>query len=124
MRILQAGRAKSGNFWLYTIIKTIVTKAGHDWSGYVQTQPIYEIARHWELSYRDQAAIDVLDIERYRCYYRISSIFRMPIDDIDEYLSKCTLVWTHSSFCEQSAEVLPKFDKVVYVVRDPRDAAI
>jgi aryl sulfotransferase len=91
---------------------------------FIQSQPIHELAKMWDLSYKEQADIDVLDIEPHKCFYRISSIFRMPIEDIDNYLDRCTHVWTHSPFCERSFVVLPKFDKVVYIIRDPRDRAI
>lgn len=124
MRILQAGIAKSGNFWLYRILRSIAQHGGLEQRSWIQNQPIYELAKTWDLSTKEQADSDVLDIEPHQCYYRISSIFRMPIEDIDEYIRQCSHVWTHSAFCDRSLRVLPKFDKVVYIVRDPRDVAI
>ena len=92
MKIIQAGRAKSGNFWLFKILQSIFIKSGYEWKSYIQTQPIHEIARNWDLSYKEQADIDVMDIEPHGYYYRISSIFRMPIADVEDYVSRCTLV--------------------------------
>lgn len=124
MRVLQAGVSKSGNLWLYKIIQGAIRYAGLQQKSYIQNQPIHNIAKTWDLSYEEQADIDVLDIEPQKCLYRISSVFRMPIDDIDEYIGQCSHVWTHSPFCSRSYDVLSKFDKVVYIIRDPRDGAI
>jgi aryl sulfotransferase len=46
------------------------------------------------------------------------------IHDLDEYVRATSLVWTHSDFCDRSRLVLPKFHKVIYLIRDPRDQAI
>ncbi len=124
MVILQAGVAKSGNFWLYKIIQEIIGCSNFEKKSFIRAQPIYEVAKAWDLSYKQQADIDVLDIESHKCFFRISSIFRMPIENIDDYIRQCNHVWTHSAFCEQSMVVLSKFDKVVYIIRDPRDVAI
>lgn len=124
MRILQTGEAKSGNLWLYKILQNIIHCAGLENPSFIQNHPIHDLAKTWDLSYKEQADIDVLDIEPHQCFYRISSVFRMPIEDIDDYIHQCSHVWTHSLFCERSLSVLPKFDKVVYIIRDPRDVAI
>ncbi len=124
MTFLQIGMAKSGNFWLYRILRDIISLSGIEYRSFIEQHPIYELAKTWELSHDMQAGIDVLDIEPQRCFYRIASIFRMPIDDLDDYVRQCSHVWTHSTFCPQSLDVLTKFDKIVYIVRDPRDVAI
>lgn len=121
MKILQAGAAKSGNFWLYTIIEKILDRAGERQKSFVKSQPIYAEARNWQLSYPSQADIDMLDIENEGCYWRISSRIREPVTDIDNYIQSTSHVWTHSRICERSLEVYPKFDKIVYIIRDPRD---
>lgn len=124
MTVLQAGMAKSGNYWAHNILRRLLHHAGVPERRHIWTQPIYEVAKTWELSTADQVDEDVLDIERSGCYYRISSVFRMPVDDLDQYLNASSLVWTHSPICARSAAVLPKFTKLVYIVRDPRDVAI
>lgn len=124
MRLLQAGAAKSGNFWLYKILQQTAAHAGLPRRSFIQDHPIQPIARTWDLSHRDQAGIDMLDIEALGCYARISSVFRLPLDDLDAYVQACTHVWTHSRFCDRSFDVLPRFDKIVYIVRDPRDRAL
>lgn len=124
MKILQIGVAKSGNYWVYKTIQTILQNQGLPNHSFIQNEPIYPVAQTWPLSHDEQAGIDVLDIEAERCFYRISNIFRMPILDLDAYLSRCSHVWSHSSYVDQAQTVLPKFDKVVYIVRDPRDVAL
>lgn len=124
MVILQAGAAKSGNFWLYKILRSIALNSGLEQKSFIQNHPIHKLAKTWDLSYSEQADIDVLDIEPHKCYYRISSVFRYPIEAIDDYIRQCSLVWTHSPFCERSLGVLGKFDKVIYIIRDPRDHAV
>jgi aryl sulfotransferase len=124
MRILQAGAAKSGNFWLYKIIDNIYVAAGLQKRSFVQNQPVYADAKHWKLSYPEQASIDMLDIENKQCYWRISSAVRKPVTDEDKYIDSTSHVWTHSRICGRSLKVYPKFDKVVYVIRDPRDRVL
>ena len=124
MNILQVGLPKSGNFWLYTLIKHILEAANLEAQAFIQKQPIYELAKTWDMSVRNQINIDFLDITHNGLFYRIGNIFRYPVDDIDDYLNNSTLVWTHSQFNPKVLEVLPKFDKVIYIVRDPRDVAI
>lgn len=124
MKILQAGAPKCGNFWLYQIIQQILGRSGNHATSFIQKHPIYELAKDWELNYPSQASIDVLDITDLQSRYRISSIFSMPIDSFEEYVSQTNHVWTHSPFCKRSPEVFRHFDKKIYIIRDPRDRAI
>lgn len=124
MKILQGGAPKCGNFWLYNILQQLLTKAGVKTTSFIQKQPIYELAREWDLNYPSQASIDVLDITDLQYSYRISSIFRMPVQDIKTYLTETNHVWTHSPVCKRSGELFNLFDKKVYILRDPRDRAI
>src|SRR5690625_7507293 len=66
----------------------------------------------------------MIDITDLQTSYRISSIFRMPIDSMKDYVSKTGHVWTHSPICKTSNEVLRYFDKKIYIIRDPRDRAL
>jgi aryl sulfotransferase len=124
IRVLQVGLAKSGNYWVYSILKQCLQQAGLPHTSFIQQQPIHGIAQSWDLSYEEQADIDVLDITNSGCFYCISSIFRHPVTDLDAYLQDTTHVWTHSRFCDACREVFSKFDKVVHIIRDPRDAAL
>lgn len=124
MIILQSGKPKSGNYWVWQIIQNIIAEAGLPNTSFIQNQPIYPLALTWELSYKEQAGIDALDIEYPVSFYRISSIFRMPVDDIDAYLTQCSHVWTHSLYDPRCEDIYRKFDHIVYVIRDPRDVLI
>src|SRR5690554_1785514 len=124
MKILQSGVPKCGNFWLYQIIQKTLQRAGRPSFSYIEGHPIYELAKTWDLNFPDQAKIDVLEITDLQLSYRISSIFRMPIADFPEYLSKTNHVWTHSPVCKRSGDVFRQMDKIIYIIRDPRDRAI
>lgn len=124
MKILQGGCPKCGNFWLYKILQQILKKSGTGQESFISKHPIFPLAKQWDLNYPEQAEIDVIDISDLQTSYRISSIFRMPIADLQEYFSKTNHVWTHSPICKKSAEIFKFFDKKVYIMRDPRDRAI
>jgi len=124
MHILQVGAAKTGNFWLSRILHELSSLAGWEKRSFIQQHPINMLAQHWKLSNEDQANLDFIDIKPEGTFFRISSIFRMPIDDFDDYLSKTSIVWSHSYHCNRSSMVIQKFDKTVYLIRDPRDMTI
>jgi len=121
---IQIGMAKSGNSWLYRLLRGILERSGH-WEGsWVQRQPLFEEARDWELSQADQAEHDVVDITPEGIFWRIASRVREPVEDVDAYLRRARLVWTHSPWCERTRSFLGRFEKKVYLCRDPRDVAI
>lgn len=124
MSILQIGYPKCGNFWLYKILQQCMKLAKLEPTGFIKQQPIYRLAKEWELNYPEQAGIDVMEITDLQCRYRISSIFQMPIDDLETYTLQARHVWTHSPVCKKTDEVLPYFEKKVYIVRDPRDMVL
>lgn len=124
MKILQSGAPKCGNFWLYQIIQKTLQRTGQKSLSHIEQHPIYPLAKTWDLNFPDQAKIDVLEITDLQLIYRISSIFQMPILDFPNYLSKTNHVWTHSPICKSSGELFRQMDKIVYIIRDPRDRAI
>lgn len=124
MTLLQIGLPKSGNFWLYKILKEILTRTNQFKPSFIQQQAIYEIAKTWNLNYPEQAEIDVIDITDLQTSYRISSIFKMPIEDLNQYTSQTNHVWTHSPICEASEAVFSHFSKKTCIIRDPRDRAV
>lgn len=124
MTILQAGVPKSGNYWLYSILKNILASTGQEHRSYIQNHPVQEQARIWQLSFAGQTEMDFLNIEGQRCYCRLSGVFQEEITDIDSYIEQCSQVWTHSVLNRRSKSILSKFDKTVYIIRDPRDVAI
>ena len=123
-RILQSGHAKSGNFWLYRIIKEARALAGVETRSWITDQPIFETAKDWKVANREQIGIDTVDITESDIFYRISTYHRERIDNIDGYLADGNHVWTHSLWKPTQGEFYRKFDKIVYVVRDPRDTSL
>lgn len=124
MSILQGGAPKCGNFWLYQIIQQILARTQRSTTSFIEQHPVYPLAKGWDLNFPGQARIDVLEISDLQLSYRISSVFRMPIEDLGDYIAQAPHVWTHSPICKKSGEVLELFNKKVYIIRDPRDRAL
>ena len=124
MTILQAGVPKSGNYWLYNIVGNILASTGQKHRSFIQQHPIQEQAKNWQLSFAGQTQMDFLTIEGGHCYCRLSGVFREEIADIDNYIKQCSQVWTHSFLNPLTQSILPKFNKIIYIIRDPRDVAI
>lgn len=125
MHILQAGVAKSGNYWLWRIIAELLSEAGIPRKNFVAQQPIYEqIKNNTELSHADQAELDVLDIVQNRFYWRVANIHREQIPDINAYIDQSTHLWTHSHWASGCDRLLTAVDKTIYIIRDPRDVVI
>lgn len=124
MKILQIGYPKSGNYWLYKIIQEAITLAGIEQKNFIKQHSIYPIAKEWELSYPEQVDINMMDILYPGCFFRISSIFRKRIENLETYIESNTHVWSHSNYCISSEQVFPMFDKIIYIIRDPRDVAL
>ena len=122
--LLQIGAPKSGNYWLYNIIQQIYRLNNIQYRSFISQQPVYKEAKEWDLSNSQQAGIDMMDIERGKCFYRISSVLRHPVPDLNGYLEKTNHVWTHSEVGENIEGVLQRFDRQVYIYRDPRDMAV
>jgi aryl sulfotransferase len=124
MAILQAGVPRSGNLWLYRILQYVAKRAGVEPRSFIRTHPAHARFRSELSGFSDEADIDFLHIGKRRSAYWLSSIVYEPIENLDAYLRATTHVWTHSAFCERSRAVLPRFDKIIYLIRDPRDQAI
>ncbi len=124
MKILQISAPKSGSYWLHSILHHTLQKSSRETKSFIKQHPEYPRLKQQDLSFKGQAGVDMLDIEEDACYYRVSSIFREPLDDLREYLDSTSLAWTHSTLCNRSFEVFPFFDKKVCIIRDPRDRAL
>ncbi|MGD1698810.1 sulfotransferase domain-containing protein [Dapis sp. BLCC M229] len=125
MHILKIGIPKSGNFWLHTILHNIIDYSDLKYESFIPNQPIYEVAKNLDINlFKGQININFLDITKNAVFYRIGNMFRYPIDDIDDYINSSTLVWTHAQMSDNVLNTIKKFDKLIYIIRDPRDILI
>lgn len=121
MSWLQIGAAKSGNYWLHKILTSIRKEYELPVSGYITSQSIYPAAKEWPLSFPEQASVDNAMVSKSTISYRISSIFQMPVTDLREYASKASVIWLQSPYQELTEKLFDVCDKIVYIIRDPRD---
>ena len=119
MLILQSGVQKSGNYWLYQIIQHSLEQAGLPQKSFARQHPIYQKAKEWPY-FADQAGVDYLEITAGVHYFR-KGTYVEPILDLDAFLAQCSHVWTHSFWSVGTDTTFGKFDKIVYIIRDPRD---
>jgi aryl sulfotransferase len=124
MKVLQVSPPKAGSFWLHTILKSIFKTKQLPLGSYIQQTPQFEHLKNRKLSFREQAGVDMIDIEEEGIYFRVSSIYREKISNMKEYSSKATLAWTHSTYCSKTPAIFRYFEKKVIIVRDPRDRAL
>lgn len=124
MNILQVSAPKSGSFWLNTILKKSLEKTGEEISYFIKSRPEYARLKQEKLSFEDQAGTDMLDIEDKGVFFRVSSLLKEPVPNLQAYSQKASLAWTHSTWCQKTAAVFALFDRKVCMVRDPRDTAL
>jgi len=124
MTILQSGFMKSGNFWLWNILEAILAEAGVPKRSFIKQQPIYQVSKDWNLAFEGEGEIDFVNITRERRLYVIPPVFMWPIEDFPAYAAQCSHVWTHSDLMEGREPYFRVFDKIVFIVRDPRDIAL
>ena len=122
--ILQAGVARSGNMWLYHIIEELRKEAGVPSRSFVKQQPIYSIAQRWRQPLKRISEIDTILFFAQRPYYVIGGTYRMPVEDFASYVAQTSHVWTHNPAASPLHHYFEHFDKILYVIRDPRDALI
>ncbi len=124
MAILQAGFKKSGNFWLWNVIEHILQQAGRPSTSFIKQQPIYQLAKDWKLAFDGQSGIDFVSITPETLQYQIVPVFNWPIDDAQAYLAQTSHVWSHSPMRADCLAKFKIFEKIVYIIRDPRDVAV
>ena len=124
MNILQISAPKSGSFWLNTILSNILEKKSIPVGTFIEKQAAFQQLKNRKLSFKEQTAVDMMDIEEDGFFYRVSSILKEPIEDLEVYTNAATLAWTHSTWCTKSQQVFDLFDRKVCIVRDPRDRAL
>lgn len=126
MKVLQIGTPRSGNLWLWKIIEEIGKRAGVERKRFITSHPAYDSLRSKGAIQSSYGDIDVLEITPWGSsfVFDIPQLVSVPIRSLDDYLRETWHVWTHSHWNENTPGVTARFDKVLYVVRDPRDALL
>ena len=143
MRVLQVGMDKSGNYWLWRILRLLMDEAKIPQQSWILNDPIYQVSKTWTLSFPEATELDVITWDtapalayegdsydtqplRERAYYYcVIPMYRRRIQDLDEYVRANTHLWTHAPWHDNlPRELLGGIDKVVYIVRDPRDVLV
>jgi len=125
MKILQAGVEKSGNYWLFNIIKELLLLEGIDsLNGNSAKLGIGDRYKEAKLSYKDQHYIDTVETQFGKLYQMISSVYSEEIKDEVSFAENTNYVWTHSGFDDKIKLLSQHMTHTVYLVRDPRDVAI
>jgi len=119
--VLQAGVVRSGNYWLYRILRAVLREAGMEHRSFLTGT---EFSRPSERHFPEEDEMDFLSISRTGFSFQRRHLTWQPVGDIREYVRRCSQVWTHSRCGPRLLEIRPLFDGVIYVIRDPRDVAI
>lgn len=123
MRILQLSSPKSGTLWLYCILANILDANSIEQRSYIRQHPAYPAGAGWPYHFAGRADVDFLFIKPDGYWTRFAGQ-EYPIDDIDEYVRQTRHIRSHSPFCTRCLDLFPKLDKIVYIIRDPRDRLI
>jgi aryl sulfotransferase len=121
--VLHVSYVKSGSYFLWKAFDELFRAHGSKRS-FVQQHPIQRLRNSWPDFSIEQFDIDQILVQDDAVYWQIEMQHVEPILDLEQYLSACSHVWTHSFLCERSWEVYPHFPRVCYIVRDPRDALV
>lgn len=123
MNNLQTSSPKSGTLWLYRILEHILDANDIEKNSYIRQHSAYLAGEGWPFHFAGRADVDFLFIEPEGYQARFAGQ-NYDIDDIDDYMRRTRHIRSHSPFCSRCAEFFPKVDKIVYIIRDPRDRLI
>jgi hypothetical protein len=121
---LKMGFPRSGNLWLTTVLHKVFHHTGQ-YKCYLRSIPEFYAAQKF-VRKSEQFVYDEIKMVDGRCFFLIfdspGRIFLFEISDMGDFLSKTSLVWTHSRLSDQSYPYFSQFRKVLYILRDPRAA--
>lgn len=124
MNIIQAGMAKSGNYWVWKVLDLTLKAAFGDPSKYIVKYKDFQNLKNKRFTHEDQLYTDVLDVDMSGYYFRVGPYFKEKIYDIDDYIDNAQHIWTHSKYHPNFVKVLNRIEKTVYIIRHPADIAI
>lgn len=121
--VLQTGVPKSGNYWVYTILEYLYNCSGRPLSKFITSQDIPVVIQE---NFHKQLEVDALNCNLIngRYYWRVSSQYKQPIPDLIDYTKRAQHIWTHSFYHHYLDPLLMAQQKIIHIVRDPRDVLI
>lgn len=123
--ILQNGFPKSGNLWVHNIMTCMLDEAGIKRPSYIQNRPVYLALKQIDFDIDGLTDIDHIEILSKRCFAVVRQNYREAIEDLERYISSTTVVWSHSQWDPVMTPIVySAFDKLIYIIRDPRDALV
>lgn len=124
LHILQNGVPRSGNLWLQYLLRHCLDEAGIAIRQNITADPVAGVLAKRDLGIADIASVDYITVDPIRCFYTVLDAYQWPIEDLGAYVDGSTYVCTHSPWNPASRDVYARFSHIVYLVRDPRDAAL
>ena len=124
MRLLQTGVPRSGNYWVYTIVQRLLVASGLEISRWITRQDLSGL--EFRENFAGQRQVDALSLNpmTQEYFWRVSSVYKQPITDLDTYLQAVTHLWTHAPYTEALRPITRERTHRIYVLRDVRDVLV
>ncbi|NSW51707.1 MAG: sulfotransferase domain-containing protein [Anaerolineae bacterium] len=123
MVFLQAGIPRSGNLWVYRTIRGLFDVTRTPFHSYVakyrdfitmsSVHDIDQTFNHDVVQFLDEGI-----------FWDPSHKSTLHIHNFSAYLSENSHLWTHSHFVNAHLDQYKQIDRIVYIIRDPRDVLI
>lgn len=124
MAVLQICRDRTGGFFVWKIIQTLCDIAGKPDNSFIKNHEFQSQANNWpDLPY-NFFDVDHLSIWPWGCFADVDVLLRQVVVDVPAYVASCRHVMSESPYFVRHDEILPLFDSVVYLMRDPRDSLV
>jgi aryl sulfotransferase len=127
VRVLHTGYGKSGNSWLYTIVKLALDAAGHPDRGFLREHPVHQplVDAGFLGLLEGGHLVDCFDVAEHGFVFEFGRTSAWaPILDVDDYVARCRQLWTHAHATDRLLEIARRVDRTVCIVRDVRDVAV
>lgn len=129
MKVLHTGYGKSGNSWLYEIVKLSLDAAGIPDTGFLRQHPVHQPLV--DAGFRGLTdgghLVDCFEVTKNggNLVWELGRTSAWaPILDVDDYVARCRQLWTHSHPTDRLHEIARRVDRTVCIVRDVRDVAV
>ena len=127
MKVLHTGYGKSGNSWLYSIVKLALDAAGHPDKGFLREHPVHQpLTDAGFLGLLEGGhLVDCFDVTEHGYVFELGRTSAWaPILDLEDYVARCRQLWTHAHPDSRLYDIARRVDRTVCIVRDVRDVAV